>query len=84
MSTEAKRVGYPPVSLDPGPHALFRIVSRLVSRTKIFIQAFVAAGAVAKQAERYYEMSNAELARIGLTREQIPAALLRALERDRR
>lgn len=86
MSTETRRVGYLPASLDleRRGHALLRAASRLASRTVTFLAALQAAGVVAKQAERYYEMSSAELAALGLTREQIPAELLRALERGSR
>lgn len=86
MSTDTRGVGYLPMFTNLGQRAaaLFRTASRLASGTVRFIDAVRAAGVVAKQAERYYDMSNADLAEIGLSREQIPAALLRALDRESR
>lgn len=85
MTTETRRVGFLPASTAPGQRAaaLFRAVSGLASRAVTFLDSLLVAGAVARQAERYYEMNSAELAEIGLTREQIPAVLLRELDRGR-
>lgn len=86
MSTETRRVGYLPTSLNSTPlvGTWLRALSRLASGVAAFFGALRAASAAAKQAERYYAMSSAELAEIGLTRQQIPAALLRVLDRDGR
>ena len=61
--------------------APFRPLYRLVFRIGEFFEAVRAAKAVGKRAERYYAMNSAQLAEIGLTREQIPAVLLREFDR---
>lgn len=85
MNIETRQVGFLPATPTAGRRvtALFRTASRLAAKAVGFLDALLIAGAVAKQAERYYEMSNSQLAEIGLTREQIPALLLRQLERSR-
>lgn len=55
---------------------------KLVSGAKTFATAVVAAQNAAYLAERYYAMNNAQLARVGLTRDGIPAELLRVLDRN--
>ena len=82
MTTETNRVGYLPASR--AVTEWFRPLHRLVSRVGEFFDALRVANAVSQTAARYYVMNGAQLAEIGLTREQIPAALLREFERAHR
>ena len=58
------------------PSGVFAKVARSAAAVT---DSFHAAQMTARKAERYYAMSDAALARIGLTREQIPAELLNEL-----
>ena len=60
------------------PSRLFGKVARAATT---FARRFRAAQTTARMAERYYSMSDESLARIGLTRDQIAAELLRELMR---
>ncbi|MEJ2380103.1 MAG: hypothetical protein P8076_02860 [Gammaproteobacteria bacterium] len=60
-----------------------RSVGRVLRTALSFLDSMHAAQAVAWRAESYYAMSDEQLARIGLTRDQVPAELLRELDRAR-
>ena len=63
--------------LNPRSFALFRVMSRIGRSAAMVVNTIQTAQIVAHRAERYYAMNNSELARIGLTRDQIPAKLTR-------
>lgn len=79
MIPETNKVGYLPTS--QAVKEWFRPINGLASRVVEFFEAVRVTRAVSKQAARYYAMNGLQLAEIGLTREQIPAALLREFER---
>jgi uncharacterized protein YjiS (DUF1127 family) len=58
-----------------------QVIGKVAHAATTYLHLFHAAQATARQAERYYAMSDSALARIGLTRDQIPAELLRELMR---
>lgn len=62
------------------PSALARALRGLGRASARASASLRAAQVVARHADHYYAMSDAELARIGLTRDQLPAALLRELD----
>ena len=68
-------------ALSPRGFELRSLVGKVVRRIAAFSQAFSAAQTAAQQANRYYAMSDAQLAKAGLTRDQIPAELIRVLSR---
>ena len=59
-----------------------RVIRKYVRGAVRFVDALRAAQAVTRQAERYYAMSDSQLAGIGLTREDVPIELRHALERN--
>lgn len=79
MIPETNKVGYLPTS--QAVKEWVRPVSWLAARVVEFFEAVRVTRAVNQQAARYYAMNSAQLAEIGLTHEQIPAAVLRAFER---
>ena len=62
------------------PSGIFAKVARSAAA---ITDSFHAAQMTARKAERYYAMSDAALARIGLTRDRIPEELLKELMRGR-
>jgi len=60
---------------------LRRVVGKVAHAAATFAKAISAGREAAYLAERYYTMNAAQLACIGLKREQIPAELLRVLSR---
>jgi hypothetical protein len=81
MSVNTQTAGYPERAprLTTARVGLFLLIGRLARGAVRFMQAFQAAQIVAHRAERYYAMSEQELARIGLNRRDVPAALRRDL-----
>jgi hypothetical protein len=75
--------------LDSGPRVATGGLGPIRSAGKVlrtalgFLDSLHAAQAVAWRAESYYAMSDQQLARIGLTRDELPAVLLRELNRTR-
>lgn len=83
MNVDIKRVGClesAPV-LGPRSFGLPGFIRRLVRSAAAFINGFEVAWTVAHLAERYYAMSDLQLARVGLTRDQIPEELARLFTR---
>ena len=83
MNANTERVGFfgSAPRLSPRGFELRRLVGKVVRSVATFSQAFSAAQIAAHQANRYYAMSDAQLAKAGLTRDQIPAELIRVLSR---
>ena len=79
--TEAK-VRAPSLEFSPKRLPLSRIIGNYLRGAARFVEALRAAQIVTRQAERYYAMSDSQLASIGLTRENVPAELRHALERN--
>lgn len=69
----------PAPGLSPRGFELRKIVGKVVRGVATFAKTFGAAQIAARQAQRYYAMSDAQLARVGLTRDQIPDELIRVL-----
>jgi len=69
--------------LATGGLGAMRSVGKILRTALRFLDSMHAAQAVAWRAESYYAMSDEQLARIGLTRDKVPAELLRELERAR-
>lgn len=67
--------------LSVGAFVPLRPLRRLLQGAVRFFESIRAAQIVVHRAERYYAMSDLELARIGLTRRDVPAELLRVLTR---
>lgn len=67
--------------LDTRGFSPSRVLRKMARAVITFGDRLHAAQTTAILAERYYSMSDASLARIGLTREEIPAALIRVLTR---
>lgn len=65
--------------LDTRGFVPFRIFGKVARAAATFERKFRAAQTTARMAEHYYSMSDESLARIGLTRDQIAAELLREL-----
>lgn len=61
---------------------LFRAVDSLFQGTVEFFKRMNTAHVVARQARRYYAMSDSQLASAGLRRDQVGAELVRILLRD--
>lgn len=58
-----------------------RVIGRIVQNAATWAKVFAAAREAAYLAKRYYAMNDAELTRLGLTRDHIRTALLRVLTR---
>lgn len=80
MNVDAKASGY--VEFRPRRSPLSRVVGSYLRSAARFVEALRAAQIVTRQAERYYAMSDHQLASIGLSRDEVPAELRRALERN--
>lgn len=78
MSADVETAGYVGAVPPPG-FALPRAIRRIVRAGARFMGSLRAAQMVVRRAERYYAMSELELARLGLTRDDVPAELLRVL-----
>lgn len=72
-----------PPRLATGGLGPVRSVGKVLRTALSFLDSFHAAQAVAWRAEAYYAMSDEQLARIGLTRDEVPGKLLRELDRAR-
>lgn len=64
-------------ALNPGEFALSGLLNPIGRGIVNIITTFQIARIVANRAERYYAMDNAQLTNIGLTRDKIPAELVR-------
>jgi hypothetical protein len=64
-------------ALKPGGFALSEMLSPIGQGIGKIVTTFRIANMVANRADRYYAMDDAQLAIIGLTRDGIPAALVR-------
>lgn len=84
MSIRTDTVPHPGATLIPGIRcfAPVRIFRAFFMSTARFFSSLQAAQAVVRRADYYYSRSNEELKRIGLTREEVPGALLREYERN--
>ena len=71
----------PVTNLDTRGFVPSRVFGSMARAASTFARKFRAAQSTARMAEHYYSMSDASLARIGLTRDQIAAKLLRELMR---
>lgn len=76
------RVRAPSGEFSPKRLPLSQIISNLLRGAARFVEALRAAQIVTHQAERYYAMSDSQLASIGLTRENVSVELRHALERN--
>lgn len=76
------RVRPPLVEFSPKRLPLSQIISNVLRGAARFLEALRAAQIVTHQAERYYAMSDSQLASIGLTRENVSVELRHALERN--
>jgi uncharacterized protein YjiS (DUF1127 family) len=76
------KVRAPSVEFSPERLPFSRVIGKYLRAAARFVEALRAAQIVTHQAERYYAMSDSQLASIGLTRENVPAELRRALERN--
>ena len=83
MNVDVKTSGFvvPAVELKPRLPLSWAIGNFLRGAAR-FVEALRAAQIVTRQAERYYAMSDRQLASIGLARENVPAELRHALERN--
>lgn len=72
----------PSVEFSPKRLPFSRIIGNYLRAAARFVEALRAAQIVTRRAERYYAMSNSQLASIGLTRENVPLELRHALERN--
>lgn len=81
MNANTNQVGLltPAPKLSPRGSELRAFAGKLVRGVATLAKAFDSAQIAARQARRYYAMSDAQLARIGLTRDQIPDELIRVL-----
>lgn len=81
MSVDTETAVYlePASGLSVGGFAPLRPLRRLLRGAVRFFESIRAAQIVVRRAERYYAMSDLERARIGLTRRDVPAELLRVL-----
>ena len=59
-----------------------KVLGRVAHGVAAFVNGIRAARTVEHLATRYYAMSDSQLANVGLTREQIPAELIRVLTRE--
>lgn len=75
-------LGVPSVEFSQKRSAFVRTIGNYLHSAARFVDALRAAQTVTRQAERYYAMSDSQLAAIGLTRENVPIELRRALERN--
>ena len=84
MNVDVKSNGFlaPAVEMKSPRLALSQSIGNLLRGAARFVEALRAAQTVTHQAERYYAMSDSQLASIGLTRENVPIELRRALERN--
>ena len=64
-------------ALKPGGFALSEMLTPIGQGIVKVVTTFRIANIVANRADRYYAMDNAQLAKIGLTRDRIPAELVR-------
>jgi hypothetical protein len=76
------KVRAPSVEFIPPRVRLSRAIGNILRSVVRYVEAFRAAQIVTHQAERYYAMSDSQLASIGLTRENVPTELRHALERN--
>jgi uncharacterized protein YjiS (DUF1127 family) len=72
----------PTVELRPKRLQFSQAIGKYLRSAARFVEALRAAQIVTRQAERYYAMSDSQLASIGLARENVPAELRHALERN--
>lgn len=84
MNVDVKTSGFvvPGVELNSPRLPLSRAIGDFLRGAARFVEALRAAQIVTRQAERYYAMSDRQLASIGLARENLPAELRHALERN--
>lgn len=83
MSTRTGTMLYEVQVLSSGAlrSAPLRIVRSLARSAHRFITSLQAAQAIVRRADFYYSRTSEELGRMGITREDVPAALLREYER---
>jgi len=81
MNVDVKSSGFlvPAVELSPPRLQLSRALAKFLRNAARFVASMQAAQIVAQRAERYYAMSDRELAQLGLSRRDVPAELLRVL-----
>jgi uncharacterized protein YjiS (DUF1127 family) len=76
------KIDAPSAEFSQKRSAFFQTIGKCLHSAARFVDALRAAQALTRQAERYYAMSDRQLARIGLTRDEVPIELRRALERN--
>lgn len=64
-------------ALNPGGFALSGLLNPIVRSIVNIVTTFQIANTITNRADIYYAMDDAQLARIGLTRDSIPAELVR-------
>lgn len=82
VNVNTSRYFRPAADLQPKRLAFSRAIGKYLRGATRFVDALRAAQVVTRRAERYYAMSDRQLASIGLTRDEVPVELRRALERN--
>lgn len=82
MNVDVNARSYLKPALESSPGPIVRAISNCLRSAARFVDALRAAQMVTRQAERYYAMSDRQLASIGLKRDGVPVELRRALERN--